>query len=165
MTSALRIALVYPDLLGTYGDRGNALVLAHRARARGIDATIVEVAAGTPLPDSCDIYLLGGGEESDGFSIGSDDFWLLTLDANGKHVSSRLYGTEADEEGKLALLALLLTPGKQVYAWHVSRNSATQGRRPSAGPWHRAARPRRARGSARIASAAMMHSGTAMGST
>lgn len=64
MTSALRIALVYPDLLGTYGDRGNALVLEHRARARGIDATIVEVAAGTPLPDSCDIYLLGGGEDA-----------------------------------------------------------------------------------------------------
>jgi hypothetical protein len=64
MTSALRIALVYPDLLGTYGDRGNALVLAHRARARGLDATIVEVAAGTPLPDSCDIYLLGGGEDA-----------------------------------------------------------------------------------------------------
>ena len=64
MTSALRIALVYPDLLGTYGDRGNALLLEHRARARGIDAEIVEVAAGTPLPDSCDLYLLGGGEDA-----------------------------------------------------------------------------------------------------
>ncbi|MFM7061114.1 MAG: type 1 glutamine amidotransferase [Actinomycetes bacterium] len=64
MTSALRIALVYPDLLGTYGDRGNALVLAHRARARGIGADIVEVPAGSPLPDACDIYLLGGGEDA-----------------------------------------------------------------------------------------------------
>ena len=64
MTSALRIALVYPDLLGTYGDRGNALVLAHRARARGIDATVLEVEAGTALPASCDLYLLGGGEDA-----------------------------------------------------------------------------------------------------
>ena len=32
----LKIALVYPELLGTYGDGGNALVLAERARRRGI---------------------------------------------------------------------------------------------------------------------------------
>ena len=34
--------------------------------------------------------VLGGGEESDAFSVGDDDFWLLKLDANGKHLSSRL---------------------------------------------------------------------------
>jgi lipid II isoglutaminyl synthase (glutamine-hydrolysing) len=34
----LRIALLYPELLGTYGDGGNALVLAERARRRGIEA-------------------------------------------------------------------------------------------------------------------------------
>ena len=33
--SALRIGLVYPELLGTYGDRGNAVVLVQRARWRG----------------------------------------------------------------------------------------------------------------------------------
>lgn len=64
MESALRIALIYPDLLGTYGDRGNALVLAHRARARGITAEVVEVDARSSIPESCDIYLLGGGEDA-----------------------------------------------------------------------------------------------------
>jgi CobQ-like glutamine amidotransferase family enzyme len=61
--SALSIALVYPELLGTYGDGGNAEVLAARARWRGIDATVVPVAAGEPVPTGCDIYVLGGGED------------------------------------------------------------------------------------------------------
>ena len=59
----LRIGLVYPELLGTYGDRGNALVLAQRCRWRGIPAEIVEVAAGDPVPATLDCYLLGGGED------------------------------------------------------------------------------------------------------
>jgi len=36
--SAVRVGLVYPELLGTYGDRGNAVVLVERCRRRGIDA-------------------------------------------------------------------------------------------------------------------------------
>lgn len=61
--SAVRVALVYPELLGTYGDRGNAVVLVQRLRWRGHVSELVEVAAGTPVPASCDIYLLGGGED------------------------------------------------------------------------------------------------------
>ena len=61
--SAVRVGLVYPELLGTYGDRGNALVLVQRCRWRGIDADLVEVEAGAPVPDSLDVYLFGGGED------------------------------------------------------------------------------------------------------
>ena len=61
--SAVRVGLVFPELLGTYGDRGNAIVLVERCRRRGIDAELVEVAAGTPIPDSLDVYLFGGGED------------------------------------------------------------------------------------------------------
>jgi len=61
--SAVSIALLYPELLGTYGDGGNAVVLAQRLRWRGIDADIVEVGAGTDVPESCDVYLMGGGED------------------------------------------------------------------------------------------------------
>ena len=57
------IAVLYPELLGTYGDGGNATVLARRLEWRGIDAVVVEVAAGEPTPRSCDIYLMGGGED------------------------------------------------------------------------------------------------------
>lgn len=61
--SAVRIGLVYPELLGTYGDRGNAIVLVARCSWRGIPAELVEVSAGEPIPDSLDVYLFGGGED------------------------------------------------------------------------------------------------------
>jgi CobQ-like glutamine amidotransferase family enzyme len=61
--SAVRIAALYPDLLGTYGDGGNATVLAQRLRWRGIPVEVVTVPAGQPAPDSCDLYLVGGGED------------------------------------------------------------------------------------------------------
>lgn len=62
--STVRIALLFPDLLGTYGDGGNAIVLRQRLVWRGHDAEIVEVPSGHPVPDSCDLYLLGGGEDA-----------------------------------------------------------------------------------------------------
>lgn len=62
--SATRIALIYPELLGTYGDGGNAIVLARRLHWRGLPAEIVSVPAGSPVPEGCDIYLLGGGEDA-----------------------------------------------------------------------------------------------------
>jgi hypothetical protein len=61
--SAVRIGLVYPELLGTYGDRGNAVVLVQRCAWRGIAAELVEVRADAPIPDSLDLYLFGGGED------------------------------------------------------------------------------------------------------
>lgn len=62
--SEVRVGLVYPELLGTYGDRGNGVVLVQRLRRRGIAATLVEVAAGAIIPASLDVYLLGGGEDN-----------------------------------------------------------------------------------------------------
>lgn len=62
--SAVRIALLYPELLGTYGDRGNARVLLQRLSWRGVPAELVEAPWGEPVPASCDIYVLGGGEDS-----------------------------------------------------------------------------------------------------
>ena len=60
----VRIALVLPDLLGTYGDRGNVLVMEQRLRWRGIDSeTITVLSSQEAVPESCDIYLLGGGED------------------------------------------------------------------------------------------------------
>jgi CobQ-like glutamine amidotransferase family enzyme len=57
------IALLYPELLGTYGDGGNAVVLAQRLHWRGTAANVVEVRAGDAVPESCDVYLMGGGED------------------------------------------------------------------------------------------------------
>lgn len=60
---SVRIALVLPDLLGTYGDRGNMLVLAQRLRWRGMGCETVTVLSSSAVPESCDVYLLGGGED------------------------------------------------------------------------------------------------------
>ena len=61
--STCTVALVYPDLLGTYGDAGNATVLAQRLRWRGYGAEVVTVAAGQAVPESCELYVVGGGED------------------------------------------------------------------------------------------------------
>src|SRR5262249_59760903 len=60
---SLRLVWVYPDLLSTYGDRGNLLVLKRRARLRGIEVECVETNADEQIPRNGDIYLLGGGED------------------------------------------------------------------------------------------------------
>jgi CobQ-like glutamine amidotransferase family enzyme len=61
--SDLRVVWVYPDLLSTYGDRGNLLVLLRRAELRGLAAEAVEVNSDEPVPRTGDIYLIGGGED------------------------------------------------------------------------------------------------------
>lgn len=61
--SVVRIGLVLPDVMGTYGDGGNALVLRQRLRLRGIDAEIVEITLADPVPESLDLYTLGGAED------------------------------------------------------------------------------------------------------
>lgn len=62
--SALRLAVLFPDLLGTYGDAGNGTVLAARAAWRGLPAELVLVHADDAVPVDADIYLLGGGEDA-----------------------------------------------------------------------------------------------------
>jgi len=61
--SKLRIVWIYPDLLSTYGDQGNAFVLEARARGRGIGVEMVSTLASDPVPETADIYLIGGGED------------------------------------------------------------------------------------------------------
>jgi len=56
------ICVLYPDLLGTYGDGGNGLALAERARRRGLDVELVNVTLNDEVPDAA-LYLLGGGED------------------------------------------------------------------------------------------------------
>ena len=59
---SLRICTLYPDLLGTYGDGGNALVLEQRAKWRGFNTEMLSVKAGDVVPIA-DLYCLGGGED------------------------------------------------------------------------------------------------------
>jgi CobQ-like glutamine amidotransferase family enzyme len=59
---ALVVCVVFPDLLGTYGDGGNGLVLARRAAWRGIEVELVHAPSDRPLP-AADVYTIGGGED------------------------------------------------------------------------------------------------------
>lgn len=61
--STVRIGLVLPDVMGTYGDGGNALVLRQRLLLRGIPAEIVEITLADSVPESLDLYTLGGAED------------------------------------------------------------------------------------------------------
>ena len=63
MSHSITIVVVHPELMGTYGDGGNAEVLAHRARLAGVEATVRPVAHTEPLPADADVYCIGGGED------------------------------------------------------------------------------------------------------
>ncbi|HEU5001595.1 MAG TPA: glutamine amidotransferase [Actinomycetota bacterium] len=63
MTDPVRIGLIYPELMGTYGDRGNAVVLERRLAWRGLAGEVVTIPAGEPVPGGLDLYVLGGAED------------------------------------------------------------------------------------------------------
>jgi CobQ-like glutamine amidotransferase family enzyme len=62
VSRTLRVAVLFPELLGTYGDGGNGLVLARRAQWRGVDVELLQAVSDSPVPEA-DIYCLGGGED------------------------------------------------------------------------------------------------------
>lgn len=61
--SAFTIVSVYPELLGTYGDAGNVIVLERRLAWRRIPVEVVRVGVSEALPAHGDLYVLGGSED------------------------------------------------------------------------------------------------------
>lgn len=61
--SSLHLVVLYPELLGTYGDGGNAVVLERRMAWRGLPYETTRVALGEAVPAQGDLYVLGGGED------------------------------------------------------------------------------------------------------
>ncbi len=73
----LRICHLYPDLLNLYGDRGNIMVLVHRALWRELDVTVTEVGLGETVdPEAADLFFIGGGEDRQQ-RIAADDLCRL----------------------------------------------------------------------------------------
>jgi CobQ-like glutamine amidotransferase family enzyme len=68
----LVIVHLYPDLLMSYGDRGNVLTLARRAEWRGFDVSVVGITRGEPLPSPADLVMIGGGSDRVQLLIGDD---------------------------------------------------------------------------------------------
>lgn len=61
----LKIAWMYPDLMSTYGDRGNVIVLQKRCLWRGIGATIIPITIETSVKrlGECDLIFMGGAQD------------------------------------------------------------------------------------------------------
>jgi len=68
----LVIVHLYPDLLMSYGDRGNVLTLVRRAEWRGFRAQVIGVTRKEPLPSTVDLILIGGGSDRIQGLIGDD---------------------------------------------------------------------------------------------
>lgn len=64
MSAPIRIASIYPTLLGTYGDGGNVAALRHIAALHGIGVDVHEISPGMEVPRDAQIYVLGGGEDT-----------------------------------------------------------------------------------------------------
>lgn len=70
----LTIGWLYPDLMSTYGDRGNIIVLQKRCKWRGIDCEIRTITLETPASElkTCDLLSMGGAQDRQQ-KIASDD--------------------------------------------------------------------------------------------
>ncbi|MBA2754225.1 MAG: glutamine amidotransferase [Chloroflexia bacterium] len=71
MRPNLTIAWLYGTKMNIYGDRGNVMALAQRARWRGIEPEVVEVGIGAAMPDA-DIYFFGGGQDQEQVAVSRD---------------------------------------------------------------------------------------------
>lgn len=70
----LTIAWLYPDLMSTYGDRGNVICLQKRCQWRGIGATIENITLETPVSKlkQCDLIFMGGAQDRQQKLAGQD---------------------------------------------------------------------------------------------
>ena len=60
----LEICHLYPDLMDTYGDKGNIITLVKRCQWHRIKTTVSHVSVGDKLdPEKYDIYFFGGGQD------------------------------------------------------------------------------------------------------
>lgn len=59
------IGWLYPDLMSTYGDRGNIITLVKRCQWRGIDVDVKNISLETPAVDLkiCDLIFMGGAQD------------------------------------------------------------------------------------------------------
>lgn len=69
----LTICWLYGAAMNIYGDRGNVIALAERARWRGVEAEIVEVGVGEPIEEGrFDVFFWGGGQDREQITASAD---------------------------------------------------------------------------------------------
>ena len=65
MNFSMTIGWLYPDLMSTYGDRGNVIVLEKRCLWRGIECIVKKIFV-NDAPEvvlSCDLFMMGGAQD------------------------------------------------------------------------------------------------------
>lgn len=68
----LVIGWLYGARMNIYGDRGNVLALARRARWRGIEPEIREIGIGEAISDEIDLFFFGGGQDQEQVTVSAD---------------------------------------------------------------------------------------------
>ena len=123
--SSIKIVRIHNELLGTYGDRGNADVLAFRAKFHGITTEIIDVSYLEKIPTNGNIYLLGGAEDAAQVlsleAMRRDDVLpvaieggavLLAVCAGFQIIGNSFHAAGKEVEG-LGLLDVKSVPGKE----------------------------------------------------
>ena len=88
----LNICHLYPDLMDTYGDKGNIITLVKRCQWRGIKTTVNHISVGDEINVGAhDIYFFGGGQDRQQTIVGKD------LQTKAKHLK------KAVEQGSILL--------------------------------------------------------------
>lgn len=74
MNFKLSIAWLYPDLMSTYGDRGNIFCLSKRCEWRGIDIEVKNITLETSIKEleRCDLIFMGGAQDRQQKLAGED---------------------------------------------------------------------------------------------
>lgn len=101
------IVHLLPELLGTYGDRGNVEILSWRLAQRKIEHEVLTIGIGDSIPTTADLYLLGGGEDDAqiaALEILSERDSLKKALVNGAHIFAvcagfQILGTEFPASG------------------------------------------------------------------
>ena len=134
----MKIVRIHNELLGTYGDRGNADVLAYRAGLAGISTTVVDVSYRDLIPHDGDIYLLGGAEDaaqilscaalSSGALHGAVEKGavVLAICAGFQILGKTFYANGVEQRG-LGLLNMTTVPGDKRYVGDIKIHSDLMG--------------------------------------
>jgi lipid II isoglutaminyl synthase (glutamine-hydrolysing) len=130
----ITLGYLYPDIMGTYGDRGNVETVRRRCGWRGIDADVVELRIGDRLdPAATDLVMIGGGGEAEQRLVAADLFKVkaaaireaVAMGAGALAVGCgfELFGRFCQPEQGVEL------PGVQLFdAWTLRRTAVLSGR-------------------------------------
>ncbi len=76
MKYKLNIVWLYPDLMSTYGDRGNIITLQKRCEWRDIETDLLNITIGTPKEEleKADLIFMGGAQDTQQEIVNEDLF-------------------------------------------------------------------------------------------